>query len=207
LDALLRDGRKARAAAKGAKRAKISERLRKYEDDRAGLVAEAKALGFAIRDTELDIGDLDVDAREVAATPDAEKPDPTDALGQALSDIDLQQRAGVMTPEQASAAKVAALQRALGGGFGTLDQRQQWDVMGQLRDITQQAAQATSDLAAELKRNTDELARSNQIAESVVGISLREAQRALADQISGQIYGSGVGPRRGNAGSGVLARY
>lgn len=53
---------------------------------------------------------------------------------------------------------------------------------------------ARRDLKAALRKLQAELERQNEIAEATVGISISEAQRAMADLISGQI--SGRRPRR-----------
>lgn len=206
---------KARKKAKGRKRAKMNERIRAFHDRLVDLTAELKALGVAITDTQLDIGDLDKDAADVAGTPDTEPeagPSATDKLGTALSDIDLQEKAGVISPEAANAQRTAALQSALSGGFGALDQRQQWEVMGQLRDAqqaateAQQAAtQAANELAAATNGLRDEMAKSNAIATSSIGIQLRQATRALGDLLSGELGGR-VAIRATMPGSGQLSR-
>jgi len=56
----------------------------------------------------------------------------------------------------------------------------------------------------ELKR---EMAIQNAVATSAMGIGLREATRALADMISGEIVGRGYAGRALTAGAGSLARY
>jgi len=53
----------------------------------------------------------------------------------------------------------------------------------------------------------DEVARQNQITGSTLGIGLREAQRAFADVISGQIVGHGVVPRSALPSNGQVASY
>ena len=217
LTALLKQGRAARDKAKGAKRAKINERLRSYDDKLTDLKAELRALGFAIADTELDIGGIDKEMTDTANTPNTEPdngdvPTASDRVGQAVSDIDLQEHAGILTPEQAAAQRVATLQGALAGQFGGLDQRQQWEIMGQLRDAQQaqtdaqkQATDAVNDLASAVRASTASIDQQNAIANSTLGISLREAQRALADMISGQL-GQRVAARGQMPGSGERSR-
>lgn len=59
-----------------------------------------------------------------------------------------------------------------------------------------------------VKSLKDEIDKQNQIASSTMGIGLREATRALADMISGQIGGyGGVGGRALTAGAGTVVRY
>lgn len=208
-ESLLKKLRRARDRAKGSKRAKLNERMRPVVDRLDDLKAELKALGFAIRDTELDIGDLAKEAGEVAATPDAEAdPGPTasDKLSQALGDIDLQERAGLLTPEQAQAARIGTLNAALAGGFGALGQREIWDVMGQLREAQQQAAQEMANLAAVIAENTASNKALLAYADRVSAITSLEAVRALSDVMSGQL-GARVGARQSMPGSGSLSRF
>ena len=210
---LLKDAARARKKAKGAKRAKIGERMRSYEERLDELKAEVLALGGAVADTELDIGDLDRDLQEVASTPDTavetpeapERVAPTDALSGALGDVDLRERAGDLTPEQAKDARVALLRRALGGEFGNLNEREDLQVRGDLREVTQAQTQATSELAAEMKALRDEVAQSNALARTELAVGLREARRALADIITGDL-GARVAPRRALPGNGELSR-
>lgn len=184
---------------RGAKAAKVREKIKEYDDARIEFAAEARSLGAQIEDTRLDIGDLDKELAEVAATPDAaaeetvgggesgEAETPADKIGQALSDIDLQERAGVLTPEQAKAARVSFLQQALAGAFGPLDQRQQWELMAQLRDAIGEQVQAAVDLTqalADVKASIDaQLAFAGQVS----AITSMQAVRAMADVFSGQL--------------------
>lgn len=197
----------ARKKAKGSTRAKLNERIKTYEERLDELKAELKALGFAIEDTKLDIGDLNKDEAEVRSTPDtgAEAQSAADVLSSTLGDIDAQERAGLLTPEQAKAGRISYLQRAKAGEFGALSQRELWDVMGQLRDIEQQVLQATVDNTSALRDVQKELALSNAIANSTVGIQLAQASRALGDLISGELGGR-VHSRGTMPGSGSLSR-
>jgi hypothetical protein len=206
LEALLKQGRRARDKSRGTRRAKITSRLKAYEDRLTDLRAELKALGFEIRDTELDIGDLLKEVREVAATqPEAPEPGPTvsERLGEVIGDIDLQERAGILTPEQAEALRIAARQTAL--AHQGLTERERWQIMGDLKEAQQQATQAMADNTQALRDLHAEMARQNAINESIVGVSLREAQRALADMISGQL-GVRTANRAMLPGTGQLAR-
>lgn len=59
-----------------------------------------------------------------------------------------------------------------------------------------------------IKALKEEITKQNAIAGSTIGIGLREAQRALADMISGQIGGyGGVAGRAFTAGAGSVVRY
>lgn len=215
LDAELKKLRAARDKAKGAKRAKMNERIKPIIDRRDDLAAELKALGVAIADTALDIGDLAKEAGEVAKTPDTEDTTVSDTqakIAQAVSDIDLMERAGLITPDQANQMRVATLQAASTGRFGALDQRGLLEVLAQLGDASKAQAEAQAQAAAEVSANTQalrdlqaEVAKQNAIAGSVIGIQLREAQRALGDVI-GRELGQRVSNRGFMPGDGSLAR-
>ncbi|MDP2712312.1 MAG: phage tail tape measure protein [Solirubrobacteraceae bacterium] len=213
LNALIKQARKQRDKARGATRARIAERIRNFEDRRTDLAAELKGLQLQdIPDLELDLGDLTKEARQVASTPDAEGPSPTDLLSQHMSDIDLQERAGVITPATANALRGQALQAALAGAWGALDQRQQWDVMGQQRELQQAAidaqqanTQAANEVAQALRDVKASIDQQNAIANSTIGIQLREATRALGDLIGGEL-GHRAGNRSMMPGSGQLSR-
>lgn len=66
----LRAKLKGKKAVRGAAAARIRKRIRDYDDARIEKLAAARALGSTITDTQLDLGDLDVESAEVSATPD-----------------------------------------------------------------------------------------------------------------------------------------
>lgn len=216
LEALLRDGRKARDRSKGQKRAKIIERLRAYEDRLTDLKAELKSLGVAIKDTQLDIGDLDKEAREVTATPDAEDTTSETTLGKlgaALSLIDLQERAGVLTAEQARQARIDTLTAASQGAFGGLDQRGLLQVLGDLREAQGAAADATNAntealqaLADATRENSAQIAAQLAFANQVVSTQNYSLAQSIVALVSGDIAGSVAG-RALVPGAGAQARY
>ncbi len=207
----------ARKKAKGTKRATINERMKTYEDRLDDLKAEAKALGVAIKDTELDLGDLAKDAATVAGTPDTVPdpvdagPAPTDQLGQRLADIDLRERAGVMTAAEASEWRAHLRQQALNGYFGELGESERLEVMAQLRDAvladTEARQQSDQNSVAAMRDLTAALLALAARSQSVAEVTAAQLQTVIADMANGGIYGTGVGPRRGNAGNGTLARY
>jgi hypothetical protein len=200
--------RRARDRQKGAKRAKMTARIRPIMDRRADLAAELVSLGSEIRDMELDIGDLAKEAGEVAATADTEvEPDTraVDKLGQFLGDIDLAERAGVMSPEAAKAMKVQALQLALQGVGGPLSDRQRLEVMAQLREATVVQAEAVVDNTSALKDLNASIQAQLAFANGVAAITSMEAVRAMADVMSGQL-GYQAGKRALMPGSGQLSR-
>lgn len=207
---MLRKLRAARNKTKGAKRAKINARIKTYDDRLTDLKAELLALGYAITDTQLDLGDLDKEARDVAATPDTVPeagPSTLDKLGYNLDVTGLRERAGVITPEQARAERISQLEQALRGEFGALTENERLQVMGDLREAQQQSAEAAKALTeaiCELKASMDAtLAFSKSVAET----ELYQMTKSLADIISGQIAGFGVAGRGLVPGSGALARY
>lgn len=204
-DSMLKRLRRARSNAKGAKRAKMNERIRAYEESLDDLKAELKALGFAIKDTELDIGDLAKEAGETARTADTEGPTPGERADDLISLIGDRERAGVIDKSTADMQREQVWQAALGGSFGALDERQRLKIMGDAKEAQEAGVAALAENTQALRDLQTEMARQNAISESVVGVSLREAQRALADMISGQL-GTRTANRRMLPGTGALAR-
>lgn len=204
---------KARAKARGAKRAKMNERIKAFDDRLVDLKAEYKALGFAIKDTELDIGDLEKEAKDVAATPDTEAEAPAEVAAPTVTErvqdlidlVNLRERAGVIDAATAAAQRVAIISAGIQGQFGATTDREQLQLMGDLRDAQQQNAEAVSDLAAavaDLKKSIDaQLAFAN----GVSAITSMEAVRALADMMSKQM-GYTAATRAVLPGSGQLSR-
>ncbi len=211
LIAALRKRLKGPNRAKGAAAVRIRERIRDYEDRRVELAAEALSLGSQIEDTKLDLGDIDKESATVASTPNstpddaAAGPSAGDKVSGILADVDLQERAGVITPEAAAAAKKMFLEMALGGQFGELNREQRLEVMAQLRDATQAQTQAASDLAQALRDVKASIDAQLAFAGQVSSITSMEAVRMVADMISGQV-GQGVARRAFMPGSGTLSR-
>jgi hypothetical protein len=126
--------------------------------------------------------------------------------------VELQERAGVLSPEQAQAMRVQALQMSLQGVGGPLSERQRWEVMAQLRDAqlaaTQaqnEAAAAQSEVAAAMKELKASIDAQLAFANGVSAITSMEAVRALADVYSNQL-GYKTGVRALMPGSGALSR-
>ncbi len=178
--------------ARGAKAVSMRERRKKFQDDLIEIRAEIKGLGGEILDAGLDLGDLDKDIADVKGTEDTAGPTANDKLGEALNDIDLQERAGVLSPDAANAARQATLQAALSSG--QLDQRQQWEVMGQLRDAQQaateaqqQATQAYNDQTQALRDLKASMDANTAVAGSIMAVQGREALTLVAGMISGEV--------------------
>jgi hypothetical protein len=215
LEAELKKLRAARDKAHGAKRAKMNDRIAPIVTRLDDLKAELKTLGFAIHDTELDIGDLAKEEKDVAGTADTAVEADTvaiDKVSGAMSDIDLMEHAGILTADQATAMRVATLKGAEEGKFGALSPRQMLDVMGQMRDATQAqtdaalaAAQAVSDQTQALRDLKASIDQQNAISGSIVGVELATAQRVIGDMFSNQI-GTRTANRAMMPGSGPLSR-
>lgn len=205
-----------KAAKRAATRKKIRDRISAIGEEIDSLRQEAVELGFDIRETGIEVQDLtgQISQALVGQTPDEEaKPFGSDILEGAegtIGNIDLRQRAGVITPEEARAQKIAFLTGEIGRleaapGIG---RRRVENVLLQLKAMLNDVlGESIEPLASEIKDLTDAINRQNQISESIIGVTSREAIRALADSISGQIAGFGVAPRAQTAGSGVGARY
>jgi hypothetical protein len=208
---MLKKLRTARARTHGAKRAKINERIKSYEDSLDDLKAELHALGFAISDTQLDIADLQKEAKDVAATPDTAVeagPTPGERAADLVSLIDLRERAGVIDAATATAQRQQVLQGALGGAFGALSEREQLQIMGDLRDVQQAGVQAVSDNTQAIKDLQKSIDDNTAFAKSVVATENATLVKGIADLISGQIAGFGVAGRALMPGTaGVRARY
>jgi 3D (Asp-Asp-Asp) domain-containing protein len=203
---------------RGVAAVKVREKLREYEAQRIEYAAEARSLGAQIEDTKLELGDLAKEAGEVAATPDTVPdapeagPSATDKLGERLSLVDLQERAGELSPGDADAQRKHLLQQALNGYFGGLDERQRLEVTAQLRDAqqaateAQQAAtQASNDVAAALRDVKASIDAQLAFGDRVNSITALAAVRALSDVMNGHM-GQRVNARSQMPGSGALSR-
>jgi TP901 family phage tail tape measure protein len=193
---------------KGATAARVHKRLIDYENRKIELLAEARALGSAMTDTKLDIGDLAKEAADVAATPDTE-PEPGPTVTDRVSDltglVDLKERAGLITADEASTQRQAIIAAGIQGKFGATTEREQLQLMGDLRDAQQAAVQAVEDNTAALRDVKSSLDAQLAFANGVSAITSMEAVRAMADAMSGQL-GAQVGRRALMPGSGVLSR-
>jgi 3D (Asp-Asp-Asp) domain-containing protein len=213
-ESMLRKLRSARGRAKGARRAKINERIRNYEESLDELKAELRSLGFAIRDTELDIADLAKEAKEAAATPDttveAAEPGPTvsERVSDLLSLVDLKERAGLMDAGTAAAQRQAIISAGIQGQFGATTEREQLQLMGDLREAQQAGVQAVEDNTNAIRELQKSIDDNTAFARGVIATENASLTKSLADIISGQIAGFGIAGRALMPGtSGVRARY
>lgn len=204
--ALLKAEGKARDKAHGAKRAKIVARMKTVEQRLTDLKAELHALGFAITDTQLDLGDLAGEHDTVKATPDDPSTDPTttDKVSAALAHVDALERAGDVTPADAQTTRIGILNTAIAGGFGATTPDELLSLRGDLRDATSALTQATVDNTSALRDLKGSIDAQLAFAGSVSAVTSMQAVRAMSDVISGQL-GYNAGVRGTMPGSGQLA--
>lgn len=205
---------KGKNRARGATAARIRKRLRDYEDNRIELAAQARSLGSAIEDTKLDLGDLVKEAQDVAATPDTAadvaEPGPTvsERVADLVSLVDLKERAGLMSTADANAQRQAIIAAGIQGQFGATTEREQLQLMGDLREAQQAAVQAVEDNTSALRDLQKSIDDQTNFARSVVATENASLVKSLADIVSGQIAGFGVAGRALMPGaSGLRARY
>jgi hypothetical protein len=128
----------------------------------------------------------------------------------ALGKIDLEQRAELLSPEQAKAAKKALAEKALSGGYGELSGEGLLQVKGDLVEFGKALESATN--AAEAHTQALLEATKAQLAQTQAAQKLAEVEqgslvKAMADLISGQIGGVNYHGRAITAGAGTAARY
>jgi hypothetical protein len=149
-------------------------------------------------------------ARNLKSAQDARKsltdgPAAIDQYQQALSDIDLQNKAGILTDKQASAARQDVFTKALAGGFGGLSDREKWQVMADQNDALKANTEALQQQSQAMQSLADEMKRDNDIRQHVVSITSAEAQRWMADQMIQSVGGRIQARRRTPGGGGVSA--
>jgi TP901 family phage tail tape measure protein len=128
----------------------------------------------------------------------------------ANSKVDLEARAGLLTEDQAKAAKIANANKALSGGFGGLSEEGRLQVLGDLKEFAAAVTNATNALEAHTKALEESAKVLKEFAQISAGISAVEAgslAKSLADTISGQIAGVNYAGRQMTAGAGTAARY
>ena len=136
-------------------------------------------------------------------------PSATERLSSDLSLIGDQERAGDYTAAGAAAARVAQIEAALAGQYGTLTDRDRLTLRADLADARRQQAEATRATEAntsELERLRQEIAKQTAVYDRIGFVQLAEITRALADMVSGQLGGQAAG-RQLMPGAGALARY
>lgn len=126
------------------------------------------------------------------------------------SKVDLEQRAGLLTPEQAKAAKEGNAQKALAGGFGELTEEAILQVKGDLKELSEATQEATSALEAHTNALKESAKALNEFLNAANALALVEngsILKSMADLVSGQIAGVGYAGRRLTPGSGTAATY
>jgi hypothetical protein len=176
---------------------------------------EAQTLGGTIAATEAQIeeaqqvmtGQLPAD---IAAAQAEHQAGDLSAYQSALSKIAAEERAGMLTPEQAKAAREATAGKALSGGFGELSSEGILQVKGDLREFQQALAEATSAVEAHtnaLKESAKALNDFLHASEGIAKVENTTLVKAMADLISGQIGGVDYHGRASVPGVGSAARY
>lgn len=210
-DTLIRQLKGKLKKTKGVTAARIRKRLKDYDDARLELVAQGRSLGAAIEDTKLDIGDLFKEGADVAATentPVEPGPTVTDRTSDLTSIIDLKERAGLIDAGTANQQRIDVITAAIQGKFGATTEREQLQLMGDLRDAQQASAQAVTDNTQALKDLQKSIDDNTAFAKSVMATENASLTRSIADLISGQIAGVGIAGRGLMPGTaGVRARY
>lgn len=185
--------------AKGSRREKLLEQARGYSDQLRDLRAQGRQLGFDIGDVELEMREATAAYQQSVAAPPA-----SDQYQQALADIDLQERAGVLTSDQAATARQGVFDRALNGGFGQITDRERWQIMGDMKEAAQQLAQAATQIAEAQQALAEEMKRERERNERIENITGSEAIKFMADHLSGYI-GARVNQRIRTPGRGYVA--
>lgn len=124
------------------------------------------------------------------------------------SKIDLEERAGVLTPEQAKAAKEANANKALSSG--ALSEEGKLQVQGDLREFQKALESATAATEAHtnaVQADTKATLEREQAARKLAEVENGTLVKAIADMVSGQIGGVAYHGRTITAGAGTAARY
>ena len=172
--------------------------------------ADAQTVGGNIADAAIQIQSLDDQIAQTQA--DATTQQQGRAMAdyqQAISDVQLQADAGLMTQADADAKKqqIGKAALAISATFGTLSQRDQWQIMADLNNATQANTSALqANTQAQLDATNVQL-KYAQAAEKIANLSTGVAVKALADLVSGQITGVDYAGRKMSAGSGAAANY
>jgi hypothetical protein len=110
----------------------------------------------------------------------------------AINKIDLEERAGYLTPEAAKAAREATATSAKAGGYGALSAEGQLQVAGDLREFQKALESATNAQEGNtqaVEASTKAILEREQAARRLAEIENGTIVKAMADLISGQIGG------------------
>ncbi len=194
------------------------DKASKIEGKIGAAKAEAKALKGTIFSTETAIMEGEA---TLAALPGEVAADQAEAVAQtqggdlaayqaANQKIEMEQRAELITPEQAKAAKEANARKALAGGYGALSEEGVLQAKGDLVEFSKALEEGTSAIQqrTEVER---ELAKTLQeqlaIRKNLSEVEVASLTTSLADVISGQIAGKNYHGRAMTPGAGTAARY
>lgn len=176
---------------------------------------EAEALHGTIQDAEAQVDEAQYALNttlpaEVAASHTELQSGDLSAYQAANGKIDLEERAGVLTPEQAKAAREANANKALSGGYGELSSEGILQVKGDLKEFAEATKEATNALEAHtnaLKESEKALNDFLHASERLATVENGALLKSLADLVSGRIGGVEYHGRTITAGAGTAARY
>jgi TP901 family phage tail tape measure protein len=198
------------AHGKGAKKEAIAKAA-EFDGKVKQAQGEAKELQGTIYAAGTEIIEADAAvAKDPAEAAAAQAEAASGAYGAAIAKIDLEQRAQIISPEQAQAQKTALAQKALAGGFGPLSAEGVLQVKGDLIEFAKALEGATSAAEAHtqaLLEATKAQLEQTQAAQKLAEVEQGSLVKAMADMISGQIAGVDYAGRRLTAGAGSAARY
>jgi hypothetical protein len=188
-----------------ATRLRLTQELTQLLGEHRELGGQMQEIRFPERDA-VDAADTGGDAGP------ADVPEPVDPaevqanmISETEADLELRERAGLLTPEQRRAMRLSNIEQWLGGALGPLQERQRLELMAAQREIQEQAVESTADLVAAVKALKESIDAQLVFANNVSSITSMEAVRMQADILSGQ-YGQRIGARGHMPGDGTLAR-
>jgi hypothetical protein len=151
----------------------------------------------------------DTDTGDIGAPDVPDMPDPAEVqsnlISENLSDLDLRERAGVLTPEQVRAMKLSNIEQWLAGALGPLQERQRLELMAAQRELQEQTNQTQADLAEAVRGLKESIDAQTAFAGQVSAITSMQAVRFMADRLTGEL-GARVGARGHMPGDGTLSR-
>jgi hypothetical protein len=166
---------------------RLAGELGDLDTEKAGLLGTDVTGVDAIPGATAYLGSLDRAGAEAALTPDG------------ADDADVARR--VLAARQS----IYDYEKARPGQFSDADVTDAAQQLKTARDAVDQTP--TADNTDAIKALTDELKRTNDINQHVLGVTSGQWQRAFADIVSGQIAGVDYAGRRATAGDGRLANY
>jgi TP901 family phage tail tape measure protein len=186
----------------------VQTAAKKAAETAAAAAKEAAKEASEQRDREAEAGAANDQqkADERAAAPDIH----LSAYQGDLGKIELEQRAELLTPEQAKAAKQALANKALAGGYGELSGEGLLQVKGDLVEFGKALEGATDTVKAHdeaLAAATKTLDEFNKASAGLLAAENASLIKSMADMISGRIAGVNFHGRAMTPGAGSAARY